>query len=213
MLVVVPGVLASFALTMGIMIVAENLGTPMDFNQAFNTVIVLIISLIFLPMAQAGAYRWTWHTDRKMADGVSIGDLPDFGSEPTDPPPHVQRPLKRKLYYAALYCLCIGLLIAIYAPLPHREAIARLIDRLSFGRRSAWSLIQIMMGLVPSLLMMAALLVPAERMRKRQGQLASSAQQRLEYQAHTNWLGSLAIAFGMASLLSFVFGMCVRAYL
>lgn len=214
-IIVIPSVWGGLALTIGVLFLFEHLGQRLTFEQAFNGVLSLFLILVFLPLCHAGCHRWFWHVERRRQAGHFLGGetIPDMGSEPTEPAPPLKATSREKLTYALLYLAAVALLMFIYLPLGHHEAISRFIARFSAGRASATSLASIIIVWMPLLGGMFAVFLTMERdMKKiRAHQVTGAEKQRIELRL--NWLGAFATAVTMTGFLCFVLGNLILRYL
>lgn len=199
---VVPGVLGGFVLVAAVMFTARNLGTELSFVQAFNAAVCVFLILVFLPICHAGLYRWFWHVEAKKRSHVDFAHekIPPTGSEPTEPPPPLKPSLSEKLGYALLYAGAIALLLFIFMPLGHQEALNRFIARYSSGRTSAASLATLVIVTIPMIIGMAAMALYMQK-----------DKQRIELRL--NWLAAFVPAVIMTGLLCFFVGNLTLRYL
>ncbi|WP_242913852.1 hypothetical protein [Brevundimonas pishanensis] len=214
-MVVVPAVWGGLALVIGLLFLSESMGQLLSFEQAFNAVLSLFLILVFLPICHAGCHRWFWHVEtRKRSGEYAVGEkIPPMWSEETEPAPPLVASPREKLAYALLYAAAIGLLLFIYLPLGHQEAIHRFIARYSSGRASAASLATIVIIWLPLIGGMIALFTYMERdMKKvRAGQVTGADKQRIELRL--NWLAAFVTAVTMTGFMCYFLGSLVLRYL
>lgn len=214
-LVVVPSVWLFLALTIGLLFLSEHIGQSLTFEQAFNGVLSLFLILIFLPLCHAGCHRWFWHIEQRRQAGHFIhgADIPDMGSEPTEAAPPLKATPREKLAYGLIYLAAMGLLLFIYLPLGHHEAINRFIARFSSGRASASSLAGIVIIWLPLIGGLLGVFAFMERdMKKiRAHQVTGAEKQKIELRL--NWLAAFATAVTMTGLMCFFLGNLILRYL
>ncbi len=215
LIIVVPSVWGGLALTIGLLFLSEHLGQSLTFEQAFNGVLSLFLILIFLPLCHAGCHRWFWHIEQRRQAGhfMNGADIPDMGSEPTEPAPKLKATSRERLAHALLYLAAMSLLLFIFLPLGHHEVINRFIARFSSGRASASSLAGIVIIWLPLIAGLFSVFFFMERdMKKiRAHQVTGAEKQRIELRL--NWLAALVTAVTMTGFMCFFLGNLILRYL
>lgn len=215
LVIVVPAVWSGLGLTIGLLFLSEHLGRLLTFEQAFNGVLSVFLILVFLPVCHVGTHRWFWHVETKRKSGAYLNGqkIPPMGSEPTEPPPPLNATARDRLAYGLLYAAAMALLLFIYLPLGHHEAIGRFIVGHSSGRASASSLATILVIWLPLVAGLFAVFAYMESdMKKvRAHQVTGADKQRIELRL--NWLGSFVTAVTVTGFLCYFLGNLILRYL
>ena len=183
-------------------------------EEVLNLILVGFVAVIGLPILHAATYRWFWHIRRKQAAGeFLLGEMPGFGSEPTQSPPRIKWGARQIAVYAILYLVGMSSLIAAYAPLGHQEALTSFLWRFSAGRASFSSLVQLVIVFLPMALSFACLVPLFEADRKRLTAGGLNEHEALSIRGRQEWLSSFATAFVMAGFLAFMAGNMILAHL
>jgi hypothetical protein len=170
---------------------------------ALNLVLIIFLATIFLLVMHRAMYRWFLHINRKRATGaLRSGERePEFGSEPTAPPPRIDWPWTLRLRHAFMYAVGLATLLYVFASYADQLAIARFIVRHSAGSSSAGSLSSLLFVYLPMVWLSGlAMLLTFRQMRRRDAGLLG-AREKLLLDAETSWLFSFAAAFTTTSML------------
>jgi hypothetical protein len=182
---------------------------------ALNLVLVVFLATIFLLVMHGAMYRWFLHTARKRASGALRPDErePEFGTEPTAPPPRIEWPWTLRLRHAFMYVVGIATLLYVFASYADQLAIARFIVRHSMGSASAGSLGSLLFVYLPMVLLSGlAMLLTCRQMRRRDAGLLDAREKQL-LEAETAWLFSFAGGFTMTGMLCNWTGNMIVQYL
>lgn len=213
---VVPiSVFAMLGLTIGLLFLSEYLGQLLSFEQAFNSVLSVFLILVFLPICHLGCHRWFWHVEKRRQDGDFLRgeEMPEMFSEPTERPPPLRATPRQRLAYGLLYMVAMGLLLFIFLPLGHHQALYGFIDRFSSGRASASSLTGIIIVWMPLMagLLGVGLYMERDMNRVRRHQVTDAEKQRIELRFA--WLGAFVTAVTMTGFMCHFLGNLILRYL
>lgn len=208
------GVIILFAAWIGVAILRgsteRNAGAV-----ALNLVLVFFLAIAGLAVVHGGTYRWFWHVDRKRAQGaLRAGDPdPSYGSEPTEPPPHIDWPWPLRVRHALMHLVAIVALLYGFAPYDNQLVIIRFVTAHSASRSSAGSLNMTLFGYLPlGIMVLLAMLLTWRQMRRRDAGLLD-ARGTLLLEAEVCWLFSFAAAFAVTAFLCRWGGSMIAAHL